>query len=126
MKIVVQSNHVSFSYRPRRLSFSENQTVNKIIDELLQNNIIRRSESEYRSPIALTKKKSGEYRLCVEFRSLNKITIRDNYPIPLIEDLIDKLRGKRFYTVLDFKSAFHHIDIEPNSIKYTSFVSRSI
>lgn len=51
--------------------------------------------------------------------------LRDNYPLPLIEDQIDNLRDKRYFTVLDLKSAFHHVNIEPDSVKYTSFVTLS-
>ena len=71
----------------------------------------------------LVKKKSGSLRLCVDYRDLNKITKRDNYPIPLIDDQIDMLRGKKYFTRLDLKDAFHHVQISEDSIKLTSFVT---
>lgn len=67
---------------PRRLSFAEKEEVNKIIKDLLNKGIIRHSYSPYASPIVLTKKKSGGTRMCIDYRSLNKIIVRDNYPIP--------------------------------------------
>lgn len=78
---------------------------------------------EYASPIVLTRKKNGEYRLCVDYRTLNKYLIRDNYPLPLIEDQIDVLNGKKYFSLIDLKDGFYHIEIESDSVKYLSFVT---
>lgn len=93
------------------------------MDDLLGKGIIRTSSSEYASPIVLTRKKNGEIRMCVDYRTLNKVLARDNYPLPLIEDQLDTLRGKKFYTTLDLKDRFYHIAMSPKSIKFTSFVT---
>lgn len=61
--------------------------------------------------------------MCVDFRHLNSITERDNFPIPVIDDQIDKLRGKKYFTRIDLKDAFHHISLDPDSIKFTGFVT---
>ena len=71
--------------------------------------------------LVLTKRKSGYLRLCIDFRILNKITLRDNYPFPLIDDQIDALGGKVYFSLLDLKNAFHDIDVTPESIKLTLF-----
>ncbi|GFU65694.1 transposon Tf2-9 polyprotein [Trichonephila clavipes] len=77
-------------YQPaRRLSFSENQDVNKQIDEWLEQGIVRPSSSEYASPIVLVKKKDGTTRLCVDYRRLNRKLVKDRFPLPLIEDVLD-------------------------------------
>lgn len=125
MKIVVDKNHMPFYFKPRRLSFKEKEAVKQILEDLLQDGIIQKSNSEYSSPIVLVHKKNrvGEYRMCIDFRQLNQITVRDNYPLPLIEDQLDQLRDKKYFTNLDLKSAFHHVSLEPSSIKYTSFVT---
>lgn len=123
MKIVVQPNHVPFYFRPRRLSYSEKEQVHKILDDLLTRGIIRKSNSQYSSPIVLVRKKNGSIRMCVDYRELNKITARDNYPIPRIDDQLDSLRDKRVSTRLDLKVAFHHIEVDEESIKFTSFVT---
>lgn len=124
MKLNLQlTNDRPIYFGPRRLSFIEKEQLQKILDDLISRNIIRASDSPYASPIVMVKKKSGEHRLCVDFRFLNKITLRDNYPLPLIEDQIDKLRNKRYFTLLDLRDGFHHIDIEPESVKYTSFIT---
>ena len=91
-------------FGPRRLSLIEKEQLGKILDKLLSRGIIRESESPYASPIVLARKKNSEYRLCVDYRFLNKITLRDNYPLPLIEDQIDKLHDKIFFTLLGLKT----------------------
>lgn len=85
--------------------------------------MIRPSNSPYASAIVLVKKKSGKIRMCVDYRALNKLTVRDNYPLPLIEDCIDYLQNKRFFSVLDLKSGFHQVQMDPESVKFTAFVT---
>lgn len=88
------------SYRPRRLSYSDKQKLQGILDNLLKENIIRPNDSPYAGPVVLVHKKNGELRLCVDYRALNKITIKDNFPIPLIDDQLDRLREKHTLRVL--------------------------
>ncbi|XP_043478302.1 uncharacterized protein LOC122508807, partial [Leptopilina heterotoma] len=110
-------------FGPRRMSFNEKEHLQKILDSLIAHKIIRVSDSIYAAPIVMVRKKNGEYRLCVDYRFLNKLILRDNYPLPLIEDQIDKLYNKRFFSLLDLRDGFHHIDVEPESVKYTSFIT---
>lgn len=79
---------------PRRLSFAERQEVRRIVDDLLMRGIIRHSDSPYASPIVLTKK-NGDMRMCVDYRSLNKLIVRDKHPLPVINDCLE-LGGKTF------------------------------
>lgn len=76
---------------PYRLSFHERDIVRGIVADLIQNNIIQESVSPYASPITLVTKKNGQSRMCVDFRALNKITVKDRYPLPLIDDQLDAL-----------------------------------
>lgn len=108
---------------PRRLSYHERGELKKITDELLERGIIRPSNSPYASAILLKKKKSGEYRKCVDYRPLNKLTVRDNFPMPLIEDCIEFLHGRKYFTALDLKNGYFHVKMSPDSVKYTSFVT---
>lgn len=117
------SKEPSFYCAPRRLSYLEKEKVRIILDDLLEQQIIRPSNSEFTSPIVLARKKDGSVRMCVDYREVNKITLRDNYPLPLIEDQIDSLHGKRFFSSLDLKDGFHHVRMSEESIKYTSFVT---
>lgn len=109
--------------KPYRLAYSEKKIVAKKINELLDSNIIRESSSEYASPIILVKKKNGDFRLCVDYRSLNAITVKERFPLPHIDDQLSKLANKKVFTSLDLFSGYHHIKIHPDSIDKTAFVT---
>lgn len=123
-ELVISVKHDQpISYRPRRLSYSDKQKLQEILDKLLKENIIRPSNSPYASPIVLVHKKSGELRLCVDYRKLNEITIKDNFPTPLIDDHLDRLRDKQYFTRLDLRNGFHHVKVAESSIKLTAFIT---
>ena len=83
----------------------------------------RESTSEYSSPTVVCRKKDGPIRICIDFRPLNRKLIRDRYPLPVIEEILDKLGNKKVFTTLDLKNAFFHVEIDEKSKKYTSFVT---
>lgn len=111
-----------FNCTPRRLSYVEKDQLKLILDRLLKKGTIRPSTSEYASPIVIVKKKNGEPRMCVDYRILNKVIARDNYPLPIIEDQLEALNNKKYFSTLDLKDGFHHVSVAEDSIKYTSFV----
>lgn len=110
-------------YRPYRLSHSERAQVREMVQEMLESNIIQESSSPYASPIVLVKKKTGEKRLCVDYRALNRKTIKDHYPTPLIEDQLSLLAGHTFFTSLDLASGYYQIPIAEESRSKTAFVT---
>lgn len=120
---IALKNDQPICFRPRRLSYADKGKLQGILDDLLRRGIIRPSESPYSSPIVLVRKKNGETRLCVDYRELNKITVRDNFPGPLIDDNIDRLKNKRYYTTLDLKDGYYNVRMAEQSIKYTSFIT---
>lgn len=122
MQIQLQDN-VPVSYKPYRLPYNERLVVRDIINELLDTNIIKESKSSYASPIVLVKKKSGEYRLCVDYRALNKKTVKDSFPMPVIDDQLDRLSGKMYFTSLDLKSGYYQIPMAEGSRHLTAFVT---
>jgi hypothetical protein len=91
---------VPVTYRPYRLAYSERN----VVQDLMDNGIVRESESPYSSPILLVKKKSGEYRMCVNYRSLNAKTVKDRYPLPRVEDYLEKMHDSLYFTTLDLAS----------------------
>ncbi|CAG9137631.1 unnamed protein product [Plutella xylostella] len=111
------------AYRPYRLSHQEKVKVREIINDLLSKGIIRESQSDYSSPILLVKKKDGSDRLCVDFRALNRLTIKDRYPLPLIDDHIDRLGSFKYFSSLDMATGFHQIPISESSISKIGFVT---
>jgi len=121
MKIILKDD-IPVYQTARRLSYPENQAVNKQIDEWLEQGIIRPSSSEYASPIVLVKKKDGTTRLCVDYRKLNRKLVKDRFPLPLIEDVLDKLQDAKVYSTLDLKNGFFHVDVNEDCKHFTSFV----
>jgi hypothetical protein len=109
--------------RPYRMSESEKVKTRELTDELLKNGIIRHSCSAYASPALLVDKPSGEKRLCIDYRQLNKITVKEKYPMPVIDDLIDRLRGCKFYTSLDLKHGYYQIGVKPEDSHKLAFVT---
>lgn len=110
-------------YRPYRLSHSERAYVQGLVEEMVEHGIVRESSSPYASPIVLVQKKSGDKRLCVDYRALNRRTKRDHYPLPRIEDLLDQLSGQSLFTTLDLASGYHQIAIAEASKEKTAFVT---
>lgn len=110
-------------YRPYRLPFSHKEKVRDMISELIDNDIIRPSTSPYASPIVVVRKKTGELRLCIDYRALNKKTIKENYPMPLIDDQLDILSGNNFYTTLDLASGYYQIPVNEVDKQKTGFVT---
>ncbi|CAG9830063.1 unnamed protein product [Diabrotica balteata] len=122
---LILTKNEPFSIRPRRLSYAEKKSLDEILANLLENNVIRESDSPFCSPVVLTKKKSNEYRMCVDYRTLNKYLIRDQFPLPLIDDHLDRLKNKKYFSKLDLKNAFYHVPLDESCTKYTSFVTPS-
>ena len=99
-----------------RLSVIENEEIKKQIQKLVKRGFIRPSSSPCGSPIILVPKKDRTWRMCVDFRALNKITIKNRYPLPGLHDLLDKLKNDVYFTKLDLRSGYHQIRIAQNDI----------
>lgn len=110
-------------YRPYRMSFFERGKVREIVEELIDNDIVQESQSNYASPVLLVKKKTGDQRLCIDFRALNNKTVKDKYPLPLIEDQISNLSGNKFFITLDLASGYYQIPMAEESRHLTAFVT---
>jgi hypothetical protein len=88
-------------------SMMENDEIKCHIQELLQKGNIQPNSSPCGSPIVLVQKKDGTRHLCIDYKELDKITVRKRYPIPRIEDLLDQLKGGNFFSKIDLKSGYH-------------------
>ena len=91
------------------------------VQALLEKGLIRPSLSPICSLVLLVQKKDGSYKMCVDYRALNKNTIKNRFPVPRIEDIFDKLQGSSYYSRIDLKSGYHQIRIDPSDIHKTAF-----
>jgi hypothetical protein len=85
--------------------------LKKQIDELSEKGYIRPSTSPWAAPVLFVEKKDGTRRMCIDYRALNEITIKNKYPLPKIEDLFDQLRGASVFSKIDLRSGYHHLKI---------------
>jgi hypothetical protein len=95
-----------------RMSASELAELKKQLEDLLDKKFIRPSVSPWGAPVLLVKKKDGSMRLCIDYRQLNKVTIKNRYPLPRIDDLMDQLVGARVFSKIDLRSGYHQIKVK--------------
>ena len=115
--------------RPYRLSPAEVAEARKQIQEYLDKGLVEPAASPYGAPILFVQKKTKnpdgtpELRMCVDYRALNKITIKDKFPLPRIEDLLDRIRGSTVFSTMDLHGGFHQAAIPPEDRHKTAFVT---
>jgi hypothetical protein len=112
------------SKRAYRVSGPEFVELKKQINELSEKGYIRPSTSPWATPVLFVEKKDGTRRMCIDYRALNEVTIKNKYPLPKIEDLFDQLRGASVFSKIDLRSGYHQLRIRPSDFLKTTFITK--
>ena len=109
--------------RGYRRSEVEKEAISKEVAEMLKRKVIVSSTSHWCSPMVLISNPDGTFRFCVDYRALNKVTIKDKYPLPNITELLDELHGMKYFTTIDLKSEYWQLPMDPRDTKKSAFVA---
>ncbi|GJS96506.1 putative reverse transcriptase domain-containing protein, partial [Tanacetum coccineum] len=109
---------------PYRLTPSEMQELSNQLQELADRGFIRPSTSPWGAPVLFVKKKDGSFRMCIYYRELNKLTVKNRYPLPRIDDLFDQLQSLSTYSKIDLRSGYHQLRVRDEDIPKTAFRTR--
>ncbi|GJW86847.1 putative reverse transcriptase domain-containing protein [Tanacetum coccineum] len=109
---------------PYRLAPSEMQELSTQLQELSDKGFIRPSSSPWGAPVLFVKKKDGSFWMCIDYRELNKLTVKNRYPLLRIDDLFDQLQGSRVYSKIDLRSGYHQLRVREEDIPKTAFRTR--
>ncbi|GJU70335.1 putative reverse transcriptase domain-containing protein [Tanacetum coccineum] len=109
---------------PYRLAPSEMKELSEQLQELSDKGFIRPSSSPWGAPVLFVKKKDGSFRMCIDYRELNKLTVKNRYPLPRIDDLFDQLQYLMIYSKIDLRSGYHQLRVREQDIPKTAFRTR--
>jgi hypothetical protein len=122
--IILEDGAKPPAYPPRHMSPLELQEVRQQLDEFLSKDFIRPSQSPFAAPVLFVRKRDGTLRMCMDYRALNKLTIKDRYPLPRIDDLLDQLQGATIFSKLDLQQGYHQTLVNEPDIPKTAFSTR--
>nr|GEW74451.1 putative reverse transcriptase domain-containing protein [Tanacetum cinerariifolium] len=109
---------------PYRLAPSESKELSKQLQELSHKGFIRPSSSPWGAPVLFIKKKDGSFTMCIDYRELNKLTVKNRYPLPPIDDLFDQLQGSSVYSKIDLRSGYHQLRVREQDVSKIAFKTR--
>ena len=124
MQIIPDVNFKPFHHSPSRLPTNEQEEVKKQVQQWLVDGIVRTSKSSVASRVVVVKKKTNDYRVCIDYRQLNKMVLRDCFPVPLIDEVLEKLGRSKVFITMDLQNGFFHVPIQESSKYLTAFVTK--
>lgn len=107
--------------RPYCYPYFQKTEIEKIVRELLKSRVMSPSQSPFSSPVLLVRKADGSWRMYMEYQALNNETIEDKFPIPIIDELLDELRGSKTYSKLDLRLGYYQIKVKQEDVPKTAF-----
>ncbi|GKD13806.1 putative reverse transcriptase domain-containing protein, partial [Tanacetum coccineum] len=113
-----------FPEEPYQLTPFEMKEFSEQLKELFDKGFIRPSSSPWGAPVLFVKKKDGSFQMCIDYRELNKLTVKNRYPLPRIDDLFDQLQGSSVYSKIDLRSGYHQLRVQEEDIPKTAFRTR--
>jgi hypothetical protein len=118
--ICLSSGIEAVAVRPYRYAYTQKEEIEWQCAKMLRLGIIRPNELSFSGPVILVKKHDGSWRMCADYHGLNDKTIKDKFPIPMVEELLDELRGATFFTKLDSRLGYHQVWLHPSDIEKTT------
>jgi len=112
------------SKAPYRMAPAELAELKQQLQELLDKGLIQPSVSPWGAPVLFVRKKDGSLRLCIDYRELNRVTVKNKYPLPRIDDLFDQLAGAAVFSKIDLRSGYHQLKIKKEDVPKTAFRTR--
>lgn len=122
-RIITEETARPIRQNPYRVAQKEREAIQQQVEKMLQDDVIQPSNSPWASPVVLVKKKDGSLRFCIDYRKLNHVTKKDVYPLPRIDDSLDRLRHARYFSSMDLKSGYWQIEVDERDREKTAFVT---
>ena len=112
--------------RARPNAWKERELIQEQVEKMKRQGVVEDSDSPWSSPVVLVKKKTGEWRFCVDYRKLNEVTVKDVYSLPKIDETLARLEGSKYFSIMDLQSGYHQIPLHPEDRQKTAFITADV